>query len=134
MGIGRWYGGLWLKRLALDNQLQLIIALQFLGFLGFWLSHNMVLSLICLLVVGLGISMQFALSSIRLIGLSDGRPDLAIGRASLAAGVAIAGAPFLLGLLGDSFGISRAYIMVFVLISIAYIIVRVIPSNVRESA
>ena len=110
-----------------------IIALQFLGFLGFWLSHNMVLSLICLPVVGLGISMQFALSSIRLIGLSDGRPDLAIGRASLAAGIAIAGAPFLLGLLGDSFGISRAYIMVFVLIGIAFVIVKVIPSQVKES-
>jgi predicted MFS family arabinose efflux permease len=125
---------LWLKRLALDNQLQSIIVLQFLGFLGFWLSHNMVLSLACLFVVGLGISMQFALSSIRLIGLSDGRPDLAIGRSSLAAGIAIAGAPFLLGLLGDSFGISRAYIMVFVLIGIALTIVRVIPSNVKESA
>jgi fucose permease len=134
MGIGRWYGGLLLKRFALDTQLLAIIALQFFGFLGFWLSHNMVLSLLCLLVVGLGISMQFALSSIRLIGLSDGRPDLAIGRASLAAGIAIAGAPFLLGLLGDSFGISRAYIMVFVLISIAFIIVKVIPSEVKEPA
>lgn len=133
MGIGRWYGGLVLKRFALDTQLQAIIALQFFGFLGFWLSHNMILSLLCLLVVGLGISMQFALSSIRLIGLSDGRPDLAIGRASFAAGVAIAGAPFLLGLLGDSFGISRAYIMVFVLISIAFIIVKAIPSDVKES-
>jgi predicted MFS family arabinose efflux permease len=133
MGIGRWYGGLVLKNLPLDNQLLAIIALQFLGFLGFWLSHNMVISLLCLLVVGLGISMQFALSSIRLIGLSDGRPDLAIGRASLAAGVAIAGAPFLLGLLGDSFGISRAYIMVFVLIGVAFIIVKAIPSDVKES-
>jgi predicted MFS family arabinose efflux permease len=123
-----------LKRFALDTQLLAIIAVQFLGFLGFWLSHNMALSLACLFVVGLGISMQFALSSIRLIGLSNGRPDLAIGRASLAAGVAIAGAPFLLGLLGDSFGISRAYIMVFVLISIAFVIVRVIPSHVKESA
>ncbi len=133
MGIGRWYGGLILKRFALDTQLQAIIGLQFFGFLGFWLSHNMILSLLCLLVVGVGISMQFALSSIRLIGLSDGRPDLAIGRASFAAGVAIAGAPFLLGLLGDSFGISRAYIMVFVLISIAFIIVKAIPSHVKES-
>jgi predicted MFS family arabinose efflux permease len=133
MGIGRWYGGLVLKNLPLDNQLLAIIALQFLGFLGFWLSHNMVISLLCLLVVGLGISMQFALSSIRLIGLSDGRPDLAIGRASLAAGVAIAGAPFLLGLLGDSFGISRAYLMVFVLIGVAFIIVKAIPSDVKES-
>ena len=134
MGVGRWFGGLWLKRLTLDSQLELIIGIQFLGFLGFWLSHSMILSLLCLFVVGLGISMQFALSSIRLIGLSDGRPDLAIGRSSLAAGIAIAGAPFLLGLLGDSFGISRAYIMVFVLIGIAFIIVRAIPSHVKEAA
>ena len=133
MGIGRWYGGLVLKNLSLDNQLLSIIALQFFGFLGFWLSHNMVLSLICLFVVGLGVSMQFALSSIRLIGLSQGRPDLAIGRASLAAGIAIAGAPFLLGLLGDSFGISRAYIMVFVLIIIAFLIIKLVPSHVKET-
>jgi predicted MFS family arabinose efflux permease len=134
MGIGRWYGGLVLKSLKLDTQLLSVIAMQFLGFLGFWLSHNMVISLACLFTVGLGISMQFALSSIRLIGLSDGRPDLAIGRASLAAGTAIAGAPFLLGILGDKFGISRGYIMVFVLIAIAFVIVRVIPSKVHEAA
>ena len=133
MGIGRWYGGLVLKNLKLDTQLLSIIALQFAGFVGFWLSHNMIISLVCLLAVGMGISMQFALSAIRLISLSDGRPDLAIGRASLAAGTAIAGAPFLLGILGDSFGISRAYIMVFVLIAIAFIIVRLIPSHVKDS-
>ena len=133
MGIGRWYGGLVLKNLSLDNQLLSIIALQFFGFLGFWLSHSMVLSLICLFAVGVGISMQFALSSIRLIGLSQRRPDLAIGRASLAAGIAIAGAPFLLGLLGDSFGISRAYIMVFVLIIIAFTIIKLVPSHVKET-
>ena len=134
MGIGRWYGGLVLKNLKLDTQLLTVIAVQFIGFLGFWVSHNMILSLASLIVVGLGISMQFALSSIRLIGLSDGRPDLAIGRASLAAGTAIAGAPFLLGILGDIFNISRAYIMVFVLIAIAFTIVKVIPSKVHEAA
>ena len=134
MGIGRWYGGLVLKNLKLDTQLLSIIALQFVGFVGFWLSHNMFISLFCLLAVGMGISMQFALSSIRLIGLSDGRPDLAIGRASLAAGTAIAGAPFLLGILGDSFGISRAYIMVFVLIAVAFVIVKAIPSKAHEAA
>jgi MFS family permease len=134
MGVGRWYGGLLLKNLKLDTQLLFVIAMQFIGFLGFWLSHNMVFSLLCLFAVGLGISMQFALSSSRLIGLSDGRPDLAIGRASFAAGTAIAGAPFLLGILGDEFGISRAYIMVFILIAIAFVIVKVIPSKVHEAA
>jgi len=103
---------------------------------SFWASallKDRVGSTAAISTVGMGISMQFALSSIRLIGLSDGRPDLAIGRASLAAGVAIAGAPFLLGLLGDNFGISRAYIMVFVLIAIAFVIVKVIPSKVAEA-
>jgi hypothetical protein len=80
--------------------------------------------------MGLGISMQFALSSIRLIGLSDNRPDLAIGKSSLAAGIAIGGAPFALGLLGDTLGsISRAYIMVPVLIAIAMIIIVKVPSH-----
>ena len=129
MGVGRWYGGLVLHNLKLDTQLLTIIAIQFVGFVSFWLSHNMFISLASLFTVGLGISMQFALASIRLISFSDGRPDLAIGRSSLAAGIAIAVAPFLLGVFGDNFGISRAYIMVPVLIAIAFGIVKFIPSR-----
>lgn len=129
MGIGRWYGGLLLQRFALDTQLLSVITLQFIGFVSFWLSHSMILSLASLFVVGLGVSMQFALASIRLIAFSDGRPDLAIGRTSLAAGIAIAAAPFFLAVLGDSFGISRAYIMVPVLIAISFAIVKFIPSQ-----
>ena len=128
MGIGRWYGAVLLRRFVLDTQLLGTIALQFLGFVCFWLSHSMILSLISLFVIGLGVSMQFALASIRLIAFSDGRPDLAIGRTSLAAGIAIAVAPFLLGVLGDNFGISRAYLMVPVLIVIAFTIVKLVPS------
>jgi predicted MFS family arabinose efflux permease len=129
MGIGRWYGAVLLRRFVLDTQLLGTIALQFLGFVCFWLSHSMILSLISLFVIGLGVSMQFALASIRLIAFSDGRPDLAIGRTSLAAGIAIAIAPFLLGVLGDNFGISRAYLMVPVLIIIAFTIVKLVPAQ-----
>ena len=129
MGIGRWYGAVLLRRFVLDTQLLGTIALQFLGFVCFWLSHSMILSLISLFVIGLGVSMQFALASIRLIAFSDGRPDLAIGRTSLAAGIAIAVAPFLLGVLGDNFGISRAYLMVPVLIIIAFTIVKLVPAQ-----
>jgi len=129
MGIGRWYGAVLLRRFVLDTQLLGAIALQFLGFVCFWLSHSMILSLISLFVIGLGVSMQFALASIRLIAFSDGRPDLAIGRTSLAAGIAIAIAPFLLGVLGDNFGISRAYLMVPVLIIIAFTIVKLVPAQ-----
>jgi predicted MFS family arabinose efflux permease len=129
MGIGRWFGGPLLRRYKLDHQLQIIIVGQLIGFIIFWFSHLLLLSLLSLFIIGLGISMQFALSSIRLIGLSDNRPDLAIGKSSLAAGIAIAGAPFLLGILGDTFGISRAYVMVPILIIIALIITIVVPSH-----
>ena len=93
----------------------------------------MVVSLISLFAIGLGVSIQFALASIRLISFSDERPDLAIGQTSLAAGIAIAAAPFLLGVLGDNFGISRAYIMVPILIAIAFTIVKFVPSHPKKA-
>ena len=92
----------------------------------------MALSFIAVLVAGLGISSQFALASLRLIDFSDNRPYLAVGRSSSSAGIAIAGSPFLLGVLGDSFGISRAYLMVPILIFVAYIIVKLVPSHVPQ--
>ena len=133
MAVGRWYSWLVLKRFALDTQLLISIAVQFVGFVVFWLSHIMFISLISLFAIGLGVSIQYALASIRLIAFSDGRPDLAIGQTSLAAGIAIAAAPFLLGVLGDSFGISRAYIMVPILIVIAFAIVKFIPSHPEKA-
>lgn len=129
MGLGRFFGGRVMHKLSLDHQLLTILGLQFVGFFGIWFSHNLTISMVMLLLTGLGISMQFALTSLRLINHSDGRPDLAIGKSSLAAGIAIGGAPFLLGVLGDSFGISRAYLMVPVLILIATSIVIAVPAH-----
>lgn len=131
MAIGRWYGAQILRKFEPDTQLKIFIGTQFIGFSILWLSHRLPLSIAAVLIIGLGISSQFALGSLRLIGLSDRRPDLAIGKSSMAAGLAIGGAPFALGLLGDHLGISRAYLMVPVLIAIAYIIVQFIPSHVH---
>jgi predicted MFS family arabinose efflux permease len=132
MGLGRFYGGMVLHRLSLDRQLLLILVAQMLGFFGLWFSHNLAISLAMLLLIGLGISMQFALTSLRLISHSDGRPDLAIGKSSFAAGIAIGGAPFLLGVLGDLYGISRAYLMVPVLIMLAITAVLVAPAKMDQ--
>lgn len=129
MGLGRWFGPHILKRVSLDLQLKTVLVTQFVGFATLWFSHTLWISLFALLAAGIGLSMQFALVSLRLIGFSDGRPDLAIGRSSLASGTAIAGAPFLLGVLGDHFGISRAYLMVPVLIIIAFSTIIAIPSE-----
>lgn len=132
MGLGRFFGGRIMHKLSLDHQLLTILGLQFVGFIGLWLSHNLAFSMAMLLINGLGISMQFALTSLRLINMSEGRPDLAIGKSSLAAGIAIGGAPFLLGVFGDSFGISRAYLMVPVLIIIAATVVIAVPAHMSQ--
>ena len=132
MGLGRFFGGRIMHKLSLDHQLLTILGLQFVGFFGIWFSHNLAISMAMLLLSGLGISMQFALTSLRMINHSDGRPDLAIGKSSLAAGIAIGGAPFLLGVLGDSFGISRAYLMVPALILIAAAIVIAVPAPMTQ--
>jgi MFS family permease len=132
MGLGRFFGGRVMHKLSLDHQLLSILGLQFFGFIGLWLSHNLAFSMAMLLINGLGISMQFALTSLRLINMSEGRPDLAIGKSSLAAGIAIGGAPFLLGVFGDSFGISRAYLMVPVLILIAAVVVIAVPAHMSQ--
>jgi len=131
MGIGRWFAPILLKRWVIDTQLKICIATQFVGFASLWFSHNLTISLLSLLVTGLGVSSQFSLSSLRLIGLSDGRPDLAMGKNSLAAGGAIGLSPFVLGLLGDHLGISRAYLMVPVLMIVAYLVIQFIPSHIE---
>ena len=132
MALGRWYVGQILFKLHLDQQLLTVIGIQFIGFAIFWFSHIYVVSVFGLFLIGVGLSTQFALASLRLIYLSDGRPDQAIGLSSLAAGIAIALAPLALGLLDDQFGISRAYIMVPILIAIAFIVVLFIPTHVSQ--
>ncbi|MCX6426766.1 MAG: MFS transporter [Actinobacteria bacterium] len=130
MGLGRWYGPIVLKRMPVDSQLKNILVTQLIGIVILWLSHVLWISLIGLLLNGFGLSMQFALSSLRLMGFSEARPDLAIARSSLAAGTAIALAPLFLGMLGDHLGISRAYLMMPVLIVIALTTVVAVPSQV----
>ena len=128
-GTGRWYAGRLLKRFHADEQLKIALSLQFIAFGLFWSSHILALCLITLFMVGLGISVQFPLFTLRMVAFSEGRPDLAIGKSSIAAGIAIASSPLLLGVLGDNFGISRAYIMVPVLIALGFAMVALSPSK-----
>lgn len=128
MTVGRWYGGLLLKKFSLDGQLLILYATYLVGFSIYWFSHNLLISVPALFIVGVGISMQFPLSTLRLIILSDNRPDLSQGITSNGAGLAIALGPFLLAALADQIGISQAYLMVPLLIIIAAIIVKLVPT------
>lgn len=128
-GIGRWFIPIWMRKTLLDTRLKTILSIQFISFMLYWLSHDLIFSLIMLLFVGIGISGQFPMTMVRILKLSDNKPDLAMGKSAYAAGLAIALAPFMLGFLGDRIGISKAYLMVPVLILISYVAIYFVPSE-----
>jgi predicted MFS family arabinose efflux permease len=129
MMIGRWFGTHIFPTMDIDDRLRAIIALQGAGFALFWFSTNPWLSFTALFIVGLGTSMQFALSSLRLLRFGREKPDLAIGKSSLSAGIAIGLSPLLLGLLADRFGIVQGFLLVPALIICAFVIVTLVPSK-----
>jgi predicted MFS family arabinose efflux permease len=129
MMIGRWFGTHIFPTMDIDDRLRAIIALQGGGFALFWFSTNPWLSFTALFIVGLGTSMQFALSSLRLLRFGREKPDLAIGKSSLSAGIAIGLSPLLLGFLADRFGIVQGFLLVPALIICAFVIVTLVPSK-----
>jgi predicted MFS family arabinose efflux permease len=129
MMMGRWFGTYLLPQLDIDQRLKLIVAIQGLSFLVFWGSRNVIASFIALFFVGFGTSMQFALSTLRLLRFGANKPDLAIGRASWGAGLAIALSPLILGSLADTFGIVSAFLMVPAIVVCAFVIVVLLPST-----
>jgi predicted MFS family arabinose efflux permease len=132
MAIGRWFGATIAPRLGIDARLRLVMILQLLGFIAFWFSTSVLLSFLMLLLVGLGTSVQFALSTLRMLRIGFEKPDLAMGLSSLGAGIAIAGSPLALGILADNFGIVSGYLMVPVLFSCALLLVTLVPLREGE--
>jgi MFS family permease len=132
MMVGRWFGTYLFPRLDIDRRLQFIISIQGFGFFIFWISQIPFTSFLALFCVGFGTSMQFALSTLRLLRFGKEKPDLAMGKASLGAGFAIGLSPLLLGFLADNFGIVIAFLLVPILILLAFVIVVAVPSGPRE--
>ena len=133
MMVGRWFGTYLFPQFGIDKRLKSIIALQGMSFIVFWVSENVVTSFLALFFVGFGTSMQFALSTLRLLHFGKDKPDLAIGKSSFGAGFAIALSPLFLGFLADQFGIIKAFLFVPVLVICAFVIVALVPSAPHES-
>jgi MFS family permease len=132
MMFGRWFGTYLFPHFGIDKRLKVIIALQGLSFMIFWASEILITSFIALFIVGFGTSMQFALSTLRLLRFGREKPDLAIGKSSLGAGSAIAFSPLFLGFLADQFGIITAFLLVPALVICAFVIVALLPSTSHE--
>lgn len=112
MAAGRFGGGWLAAHVPTDLLLVGSLAVCVGGFVPLWLTHNPVVAVISLAVVGLGISVQYPLSIGRMLRLSQHRTDRAAGLGSLAAGAASGLAPFALGALADTFGVHDAFLVV----------------------
>lgn len=127
MVTGRWFGTYIFPKMDPDRRLQMMLLIQAVGFLVLWVSEIPLTSFLALLSIGLGTSMQFILTTLRLLKFGAAKADLAIGKSSLAAGIAIGGSPLLVGVLSDSFGITRAFLVIPFFIAAAFIIVSLVP-------
>jgi predicted MFS family arabinose efflux permease len=112
MFLGRLAGGRVALRVRSGRLLLGAVALALLGFAAFWLSTAPVPALAGLVVVGVGIAVQYPVGPARAVAASGGRPDRAAGRLSVATGVASGAAPFALGALADRAGTHTAFLLV----------------------
>ena len=119
MFVGRVVGGRLALRLDTRRLLLGAMVLTAAGFAVFWFATVIWLALVGLVVTGSGIALHFPLGMARAIEVSDGRPDLATSRVSLAVGLATGLGPFALGALADRVGPHTAFLLVPGLIAAA---------------
>lgn len=112
IAVGRTAGSRITHRFGAHRTLLGGFALTILGFAVLWLAGSLPLAVVGLFVAGLGLATLFPLVLDRGLVLSEGRPDQAMARASLVLGLAIGGAPFLLGALGSVVPVSTAMLLV----------------------
>jgi fucose permease len=121
IAVGRTVGSRVTQRLGPHRTLLGGFALTIAGFAVLWLAAALPVAVVGLFVAGLGLSTLFPLMIDRGLLLSDGRPDLAMSRASLVLGLAIGGAPFLLGALGSVVPVSTAMLLVPLIVAIGVV-------------
>ncbi|GAA1308137.1 MFS transporter [Planotetraspora silvatica] len=119
MAVGRFGGARLTLRFRPTPLFLGALAVTLLGWALFWLSTSQAAGYAGLALSGLGISLHFPLALARIIDASGGRPDQASGTASIWASVGSGGGPFVLGVLGDSFGTHAAFLLAPVLIGFA---------------
>jgi predicted MFS family arabinose efflux permease len=112
LAVGRVLGSRLALRFAPGALLLGAIAVTAIGWLLLWTSTTLAAAIVALAVSGLGMALHFPLGVSRSLEASAGRPDLASGRISLGAGLAIGAAPFVLGALTDAVGVQKAFLLV----------------------
>jgi MFS family permease len=112
---------------ALRGLMLTCVAVAAAGFAVFWSAPTLALAGVGLAVAGLGVALLYPTTVSRVVAAWPHAPDQAAARAALASGLAIGGAPLLLGRLSDAAGLRVAYLIVPALLVL--LAVRVLAST-----
>ena len=112
MTVGRLVGSRMALRVALEPILAAAIALALVGFAVFWLATSPLPALIGLVVIGLGIALQYPLGLAVAVRESLGQPDRATARVGVGIAVAVGVGPFALGAVADRTSTHAAFLIV----------------------
>jgi MFS family permease len=112
VALGRTIGPWVIARIGTHGSLMVGFAVALAGFALLWVASILPLAVAGLLLTGFGLAALFPLLLDRGIVLSQGRPDLAMSRASLVLGAAVGAAPLLLGWLGNYMPVRIAMLLV----------------------
>jgi fucose permease len=119
MAAGRYSSVPLTARWSVDRLLIVAIAFALGGWAVMWTATTVVVALLGLVLLGLGLALQFPLSLVRTMAESGGRPDTANALASLGIGLASGIAPFALGALADQVGSHNGFLLVPALLASA---------------
>ncbi len=100
------------------------VAVAAIGFLLYWMAPVPLLGMIGLLITGLGVAALYPMILSLALGSAGTGTVQASAFASLASGAAIFFLPLILGRLADALGIHAAYIVVLILLAIAFGIIQ----------
>ncbi len=109
------------------------IGVAAVGFVLFWGSPWWPLSVLGLLLTGIGVSLLYPIAQQHAVAAWPDAPDAAAAFGSIASGVAIGGAPFILALLADGVGVRAAYAIVIPVLLVALAILTPLTTRTRPA-
>lgn len=111
-----------LRHFSMQRLFVISIALALVMWAPMWVFANATVMLASMFVIGIGIGAHFPIGMSRMLASAPGMLEEAAARSSLAAGLAGGAMPFVLGMLGDAFGIHAAFGLVPMLFGLALVI------------
>jgi predicted MFS family arabinose efflux permease len=135
MIIGRVAGSRLAERFGVHTFVTASLLIAAAGFLTYWMAASPLFGMVGLFITGLGVASLYPLILSLTIGSAGGGTVQASAFSSLASGVAIFSLPLILGRLADAVGIHRAYVLVLLLLAMAFLLTQTTArfTRLRES-